>query len=246
MKSRLYFLLGFLLLINSCKEADFMSYQDIDRLQFGPDNPALIYRSDYETNWKFRDTTKTYSFYFDMYTLGKVTDYDRPYKLVQVQEPNVDNAIPGVHYQAFDAPKSEELYVVKAGQSHIRVPIVFFRDASLAEKPFILSIQIGANEHFDLGPATNVWRKATVADRLLQPTAWNASATTYYWGKYSTVKHQFMIDATGQQWDQDMMSSLAYDETTYYRAVLKRALADYNNEYPDPLEDEFGDLVVFP
>lgn len=254
MKRIIYIAISIVLLINACKEADFQQYVDKDRLQFGPNQPDLIYRSDYETNWKFQDTTKSYSFYFeeedvtvdtlyfDLYTLGRVTDYDRPYRLIQVQEPGIDNAVAGTHYQAFDDAKSQDLYVVKAGQSHIRVPLVFLRDPSLKEKPYLLSIRLQPNEHFDLGPTTNIWRKATVVDRLLRPTAW----TNSYWGVYSLTKHQFMIDATGQKWDQEMMENLAYDETTYYRAVLKQALAEYNNEHNTPLTDEDGNEVIFP
>lgn len=258
MKLNILVFLGFLTIVSSCKEAEFMEYQDEDRIQFGPNNPDLIYRSDYETQWKFQDTTKGYSFYFekeevtvdtlffDLYTLGRVVDYDRPYKLVQTEEEGVKNAKAGIHYQAFDAPESKELYVVEAGKAHVRVPIVLFRDESLKDDPYILSFKIQENEHFKLGAATNTWRKATVADKLIQPPAWDAIGTQYYWGAYSTVKHQFMIDASGLEWDQEVMASLAYDETTYFRAVFKKALTDYNSSHSEPLRDENNQLVVFP
>ena len=258
-KQHIYILFGLLMTMLSCKKASFIDYQDVDRLQFGPPDPEKIYWSDYEKTWKWADTTKSYSFYFeapkivqdtlyfDLYTLGQIADFDRPFKLVQKAVAGAENAVAGKHYLAFDNEKAKSLYVVKAGQSHLRVPIVLLRDASLKEKPYTLYLELAPNEHFQPGPSTNIWRKAIIADRLLQPSAWTDDAARYYWGKYSTVKHQFMIDATDLLWDQSMMENLAYDETNYYKAELKKALADYNAKHPgNPLTDEFNELVIFP
>lgn len=253
------FLLGVLCSLFSCKEAEFMPYKDVDRIQFGPMDPAKIYWSDYEKIWKLSDTAKAYSFYteeatklvdtvyFRIYTLGKVQNYDRAFKLMQSLVKDVDNAVPNKHYQAFDDSKGEQLYVVKAGQSYMRVPVVLLRDASLKSKPYTLQFEVVANEHFQQGAPTNTWRRVLVGDLLLQPAAWDDYATKYFWGKYSRVKHEFMIEVTGLKWDQEMMSKLEFDQSKHFGTELKKELALYNNAHlGEPKVDEFGDLIVFP
>jgi len=256
---KLYFIIFLISLFYSCKKTEYLSYSDIDRIQFGPSDPLLIYRSDYETVWKYKDTLKSYSFYydsesirqdtlyFDIYTLGMVANYDRSYTLRQTIVESDNNAQPNIHYQSFDDPKSEKIYVIKAGQVHAKVPVILYRDPTLKEKEYILNIEIVENQNFSLGPITNVWRKVIISDRLTRPTAWTDSAVKYWWGKYSAVKHQFMIEVTHQKWDQEMMSSLAQDESSYWLTELKKALADYNNAHSNtPLLDEDQELVVFP
>src|SRR5690606_13927682 len=109
--------------------------------------------------------------------------------------------------------------------------------------------RVAANEHFLTGEPTNLWRKVEFTDRLSQPASWDAWMTQYRLGNYSTVKHQFMIQETGQLWDQDFIASLMSDLALlgYWTSVIKVALIDYNNQNPNNLlTDEFGELVVVP
>lgn len=251
----------FLLLISSyillsCKQDEYKLFNDVGRIQFGPQIGDL-----YETNRQLSDTSKSHTFfyesnelvkdtvYFNIYTVGGVTNFDRPYKLVQEQVQNVSNAVPNVHYQAFDHPNSAGLYVIKANSVHAMVPVVLLRDPSLSNETVTLKFNLVANDHFQLGERTKLWRKLTFTDRLTKPDAWDNSMTQYYLGKYSIVKHQFMIDVTGEKWDQDMLAQVRVqsDLINYYKTLFFMALIDYNNEHPsDHLRDEDGELVVFP
>lgn len=238
----------------SCKKDQYYLYNDIARIQFGPDI-SLIYNA----NSALADTLKPFTFYydtpdvtqdtvfFDIYAIGGISKTDRTYTLQQEQLPNTNNAVPGKHYVAFDDPKVSKLYVIKAGTVHAKVPVILLRDASLKTTTPILKLNVIADGSFQLGEKKNLWRKVQMTDRLSRPAAWSDSYSTYYYGAYSVVKHAFMIDITGKKWDQTFMSTVALDEQAYYLTVIKTALINYNNAHPgNPLKDENGQLIIFP
>ena len=158
------------------------------------------------------------------------------------------NAVPGVDYKAFTDASVNSKYVIKAGERNTLVPIVLLRSATLKTATVTLIIKVAANDDFQLGETTNIWRKVTSTDRLSKPAAWTSTINIYF-GTYSVVKHQFMIDVTGKKWDQTFLSGVLSDFTQliYYTNVCKTALINYNNAHPgNPLRDETGALVVFP
>lgn len=241
---------------SACRQDQYYLFNDEARLQFGPD-PSRIY----QTSYNLADTLKPYTFYyegeevlqdtvfFDIYAIGGTTPSDRSFTLEQEILPSVENAVPNQHYKAFDNPEVSRHYVIKANQVHAAVPIVVLRNPSLKETTVSLKLKIIADDNFLEGERSNLWRKVVLTDRLSQPAAWNASAVQYYYGKYSVTKHAFMIEATGEKWDQEFMSGLTSDYALlqYWIGVLKIALVNYNNANPDtPLTDEFEELVVFP
>lgn len=237
----------------ACKKNGYMQFNDTDRLQFGP-TPKFFYDSTKD----LADTLKRSTFYyyntdiitdtvrFDLYAIGSLSKHDRSFTLGQIQSPGANNAIPGVHYKAFSDPEVQKLYVLKAGQHHCEVPIILLRDASLKTSNVTLKFQIVANENFQLGEASKLWRKIEFADLLVQPTNWKNFSSL---GKYSMIKHKFLIDSTGQKWDQAFVTVTGTDTAllNYWINLAKIALNNYNMAYPDkPLKDEFGDAVVFP
>jgi len=256
MKNLKYILMAtVLLLLYSCKE-EYYLYNDIKRLQFGPDISRI-----YTPSYNLADSLKSYTFYyenstkqqdtlfFDIYAIGGVSNTDRSFKLEQVTVPGAENAVAGKHYKAFNDASLTSKYVIKAGAVHAKVPVVMLRDASLKTTTVTLKFQIAQNENFSAGEISNIWRKAVFTDRLSQPTAWNASMSQYYFGKYSVVKHSFFIEKTGQKWDNDFIVSITADYAllSYWKGVAKLALIEYNAQHPgNPITDEFGELVVIP
>jgi hypothetical protein len=187
--------------------------------------------------------------FFDIYAIGGVSKEDRSFTLEQILLPNVTNAQAGKHYVAFNDAKATKNFVIKAGTVHTKVPIILLRNVDLKSNTYILKFKVVADKSFKTGEINNLWRKIAFTDRLSQPAAWNASAVQYYYGKYSVVKHQFMIQSTGEKWDQDFMASLPseYALLQYWIGVLKINLIDYNSKNPgNPLKDENGQLVIFP
>ena len=104
-------------------------------------------------------------------------------------------------------------------------------------------MKVAANSDFQLGEVNNLWRKIIFTDRLSKPANWG------FVGDYSVVKHQFMIETTGQKWDQDFFLEILpeYGLLQFWVGTLKTNLINYNNAHPgNPLRDENGDLVIFP
>jgi len=255
MKKLRYIPVLLFLMATSCVD-EYSKYEGENYIQFGPELSRI-----YSTSYNYTDTTKLYSFYyfpasrvqdtvyFDVYAIGEVTLADRPFTLEQEMVANVENAVSGTHFKAFNDASVSGKYVIKAGTSNTRVPIVLLRNSTLKQKEVVLKFKVVENQNFKPGEKALTWRKIIYSDKLSQPAAWNASAIQYYWGKYSTVKHAFMIEKTGEKWDQDFMVGLPsnYALLTYWRTKLKTILAEYNAANPgNLLKDEFGEVVTFP
>jgi len=253
MKKNKYFMVALLLLTwAACKKEDYKMFTDVARIQFGPDVTRI-----YQTSFNLADTTKDFTFvyndptnkqdtvWFDIYAIGGISTKDRIFKLQQVADSTgALNAVPGVDYKAFTDASVNSKYVIKAGERNTLVPIVLLRSATLKTATVTLIIKVAANDDFQLGETTNIWRKVTSTDRLSKPTNWSSA-----FGTYSVVKHQFMINATGKKWDQAFFAAMLSDYTLmlYYTNVCKTALINYNNaNLSNPLRDETGALVVFP
>nr|WP_121270880.1 DUF4843 domain-containing protein [Pedobacter schmidteae] len=247
-------LMVFAALFISCKNDKYLLYEGAARIQFGPERSKI-----YQSSYNLADTLKPYSFaytdaaqdtvFFDIYAIGKVSAKDRNFKLEQIRTNGLEDAIPGTHYQDFANSSIAGKYKIKAGESHARVPIVLLRDPSLKTKTVTLKINIADNEEFKVGEPEYTWRKIELTDRLSQPAAWTAFLTSSYFGKYSVVKHRFMIEQTGERWDQDFITIVKNNATSlvYWQGVLKTALTNYNNAHPtSPLMDEFKELVIIP
>ncbi|WP_443936574.1 DUF4843 domain-containing protein [Pedobacter sp. MW01-1-1] len=255
---KLLFLSASLLVLSlySCKKDQFYLYNDTARIQFGPE-PNRIYTATYN----LADTLKPYTFFyedasvkedtvfFDIYAIGGVSEKDRSFSLEQEQVVNANNPVGGQQYLDFKDPRATKNFVIKAGSVHTKVPIILLRHPSLKTNTYVLKFKVVDDENFKIGEKSNIWRKVEFTDRLSQPAAWNASATQYYYGKYSVTKHQFMIDYTGQKWDQEFMSSIGaeYALMQFWIGTLKIGLTSYNAQHPgNPLKDENGELVLFP
>lgn len=248
--------LSMLLALASCKKDQYYLYDDVSRIQFGPEIARI-----YQPTYNLADTLKAFTFYyedaaltedtvfFDIYAIGGVAKQERSFTLEQEQVSNAVNAEPGIDYVAFNDPRLTRNFVIKAGEVHTRVPVILLRNTGLKTKTVTLKLKVAVNENFQLGERSNLWRKIVFTDRLSQPSAWDANSTRYYYGNYSVAKHQFMIETTGLKWDQDFMVALPSDYALlqYYLGVLKTALIDYNKAHPgNPLKDESGEMVIFP
>ena len=240
----------------SCNDNNLKTYDGDAYIQFGPVETSIYYASS-----NLRDTTKNYTFYyenasvtqdtvfFDIYAIGGISTQDRSFTLKQEDVAGATNAVAGEDYIPFDNELVKKNYVIKAGTVHTLVPIVLLRNATLKSTTPTLKIVIAADENFKLGEKTNIWRKVIFTDRLSKPNSWSDNVSRYYFGTYSVVKHAFMIQETGQKWDNDYIAALIsdYSLTMYYISVLKTALVEYNNAHPDnPLTDENGVLVALP
>lgn len=246
----------------SCSTNDLMTYQGDSYIQFGPD-PSLAGKTSklYQTSFNYDDTLRTYTFvyepaevtqdtvFFDIFALGGPSHTDRSFSLQQQMVGGVLNAVAGEDYIPFDDAQLKNMYVIRAGAVHTSTPIVMLRSKHLQDTVVTLKINVVSNENFKVGDSTLVWRKLTFTDELMRPNNWTATVSKYYFGTYSTVKHRFMVEKTGEKWDEEFLAEILknYSLLTYYRLILKKALIEYNTAHPEhPLKDESGTLVTYP
>lgn len=213
-----------------CRE-EFMLYDDYQaRLNFDlsrmdAENRTVEHFTFVFTNTEVRQDTM----WIGVKTMGYTSDEDRPFSLEQMDANEVDtdfegtalNAIPGVHYIAFDHPSLRGYYRIPAGQAYVRIPVVFLRDASLTQEERMLFFRIREDGIWQQGIPEYRIRRTGVSDKLTEPVRWQNIA--FYFGEYGPVKHRFLIDITGQKWDDEFINSF-YSFFTGDRTYLEYLL----------------------
>lgn len=246
----------------SCSEDKGRFYDAASYIQFGPENTRL----NYNPNNNFSDTLKEHTLFylpdtekegvihFDLYATGKPVSYDRRVKLEQIQVEGAENAIPGVHYKAFDSEEMATVYTIKKDSTHLWLPIVMLRDQSLRSKDVTLEFRVVTNDQFISGDRRLTWRRLIFSDRLARPISWTEDVTTYYFGKFSMVKYKWMMDLSDINFDDAFIKKIAADPTAIdaWCGFFKTELIKENKrrEEAEPKEemfrDEDGELIVFP
>ena len=147
-------------------------------------------------------------------TIGKVKNFDRPVTLTQVQGDGL-NAVAGTHFVPFNDQSLSAEYVIPAGKTTVELPIVLKRDASMLTDRVLVEFTLTANSHFTpgfVGPQTvQIW----VTDQLDRPSYWPTASDATLNKKiatYDPVLHQFLIDATGNKWDNEYIGTLGLYE----------------------------------
>lgn len=179
--------------------------------------------------------------WIDVRTTGFVVDYDRPIKLKQVDFNDEDEqevegeellqAESGIHYVPFDSPEVASLYYMPAGKNQTLLPLIVKRDVSLKETRRYLKIELEENEHFSESYIKNRGWIVELSDVLTKPSTWNGAIWYYFAGDYGKVKHQFMIDVSGD----------IIDEAYFYKLLnpLDMAYTQYlSTFYSNKLREE--------
>lgn len=197
-------------------------------------------------------------------TIGQLSQADREITFEQIQTSGT-NAINGTHYVAFSDPTVKIHYKVPGGVATAKVPVILKRDATLKTTSVELYFKITENDNFKVvNPKRNRF-KIIFTDKLSKPSNWAYYATAIF-GVYGVVKHQFMIDQTGNKWDDDYLynvmgftssstssggSNSNYDSgfANYVRTSLINKLQQVNAARTaqglDVLKESDGTLVAF-
>jgi hypothetical protein len=249
MKKIIYLIIIVLAVTTGCSEVDYLLFSGMNRVQMNDTttvNRTFVY---YAAN-VVEDTV-----YIQVNTIGNLSDQNREVKLVQVPEYNYTyvrdpqtgevtetiatekpyKAESGVHYQSFDNAELKKLWVVKANANTAKIPIVLLRDASLKSNSYRLRVELAESDDFGLGETKARGVTILFSDRLERFYSWrvdNYQASAYNsFGKYSTVKHQFMIDVTGEVIDEAWYQLIvAIQANNHYKNLFKEALSNFNND----------------
>ncbi|QEH42484.1 DUF4843 domain-containing protein [Chitinophaga sp. XS-30] len=268
-------LIGVALAVTSgCRKAEHLVYSDIARVQL-KDTATVSKTFIYADAAVTTDTV-----FIEVNTIGGITDHDRPVKLVQITEYEetyvrdpVTNQItdtliterpfkaePGVHYKDLGDPSLAPMMVVKAHDVKAMVPVILLRDASLKDNSHRLRLQLAANEEFGIGEVKATEVTIVFSDRLERFYSWRVDSYLApafgTFGRYSTGKHQFMVDVLNEAIDEKWyQAALNAGALANYANLLKQALNTFNND-PDniasgkaPLresDDPSSSAVTFP
>jgi len=245
------------LALTSCEKDLEVYSEDTCRLNFyyeGVSNAASLESTLTETHYSFvygGQHLETDTVWLPMQTMGFVADEQRSISLEQIDNTGstLPKAVAGQHYVALDQLAS--FYVVPAGTARTQVPVVLLKDASLDEQEYLLTLRIKSNEWFENGYEAYQTRKIYISNTLSEPAAWYQTYCHYYFGTYGPVKHQFLIDETGEKWDDDYINTLMEGDSgyiSYLAEKMARRLAEVNAQRTaqglDPLTEADGTIVT--
>lgn len=218
---------GMLCFCSACEEALPLFETEQDRLNFPVEDrqevPDVLRKTFvYDPQDLIRDTI-----YVTVNSMGFVRDYDRVVRLeqVEVKPDSVFNAIPGVHYVAFDDPEMKGGFVLPAGKVSAKIPIIALRDKSIRDTVTILRLRIVGNEYFEPGDRQRIEQTVEIGDQLMQPKNWALL------GGYGRVKHRFLIETfPGFRFDEETFDLFRadYQFGMWIRSKAINALAREN------------------
>lgn len=181
-------------------------------------------------------------------SVGFVKDYDRAFRIRQIEIDTVGNdrvnAVSGVHYKPID----EKLCIIPAGEAIATLPVVLLNDPSLEEQDVILRLQLLDNNEFNINIPDSSWRDIRISNTVVKPANWDKFE--YYFGKYGIEKHRFLIQSTGQRWDEEFIDAFDYNMYRYYIQKAWADLAEENARREEagegPLTEKDGTVVSYP
>ena len=251
--------------LTSCT-ADLMHYEGSNMVRFSGD-AEVVYSFAYYSENKVEDVID-----INVRTVGEVVDYPRTVRFEQLrkewkytydpQDANkvidstyVDMEFPaeeGKHFQIQNAERNQ--FVIPAGASGYVLKILLRRsDEGLKQTARKLHLKLVPNEDFGIMSDVASLKKITISDKLEKPRRWKGYYCDYYLGNWSEVKHRFMINVTGQKWDDDFIRNYVNNFEGaallgFYLTKIKKALEEYNANPSNnpPLKDENGKEVVLP
>ena len=178
--------------------------------------------------------------YLPVQVSGKLSSTARNVSLIADDN---STALPNVHYKLLS-------YTIEPNQNSARLPIVIYRTQDLKTNQVLLKLRLVQNESFKLFKENTFdsTYNFLINDVLSRPSEWGTNSNSqyfFYFGAYSRVKYQLIINATGKF---DFINPpLVSGEWYFYKAQARNALIAYNNSNPgNPLRDENGALVTFP
>ncbi|MDN5284236.1 MAG: hypothetical protein JWR38_510 [Mucilaginibacter sp.] len=216
---------------SSCKKDSPATYSGKQYLEFYYTNDVKAVTTEYSTYF-YKDASIKYdTVLFHVRAVGTVpskTSYMNFKAFADTLAiPAYPDAVAGTHYVPFDNANLKLLWKMEAGKFEAYVPIITIRNPSLKTSTYQLHFKITASDDFLPGSALHTEGIVYISDRLSQPSNWTAS---FWLGTYGPVKHQFMIDQSGQRWDADFITAIGTNASlqAYYLFKFSQALKTLN------------------
>ena len=213
---------------------------------------GAVYESvDYNYSYAYEEGSIT--FYAQL--VGMPVDHDRTFRLEAF----------GADSASVAPTVRSEVYVIPAGATSGTYKL-YFNTQNLPSPDLFtttdgtISFRMVPNNDFAVGNENYQQFRVVLKNYLAKPSNWDTAnyprvALSKYFGTYSRVKYQFMIEHLGLiDFEINYNAQTSYDETTnvvsaayavYLQQVMQRALNEYNSSHDEPLTDEFGLPVTF-
>ena len=244
----------FFLLLCACSHEDVPTY-DTSRtgLDIWVGNAGGVVYESTTYNYSYAYEEGTVTFYAQI--SGMPADHDRTFRI----EPfGGDSAL------MINTVRTED-YVIPAGQIGGTYKVYFntqkLTDPLLfTETDGTINFRVKPTDDFDLGTENHQQFTVVLKNYLAKPDNWDAAnfpriPLSKYFGTYSRVKYQFMIQILGLiDFEINYNTQTAYDEelnvvssvyAIHLQQLMQRALAEYNATHDTPLTDEYGNPVMF-
>jgi hypothetical protein len=246
MKNIIYIIL--LVIISSCAKEKIMFNNDISRLEFVKNEKithSFVNKFSFKKIKIKNKEVDVDTVFIEIRTVGSVPPKDRAISIEQITEKdekgkNLKNtAESGKHYIAFDDPELKKLFVIKAGKTTAKIPIVLIRHPDLQEVFYRLKIKIKENANFKLAEQKTSEQLIIFSDFYIQPTAWfeDGYIEDEFFGPYGQEKHKFMTKTLGFKIDNEFFQNLLSPESPTIEEVIK------SKEIIE--DDEYGDYVQY-
>jgi hypothetical protein len=174
-------------------------------------------------------TAITDTIWLKVETIGPLFNEEREITIAQ-ENTGINDAVAGTHYVAFNDVAVKKYYFMPANKSLDSIPVILKRDASLKSKSVNLLICIKTNNDFNLVSPEKSSLKIVFTDQLARPNRWAYYCSAYF-GDYGPVKHQWLIEQTGNKWDDDYLSNVLgfTSSSTYENGTNSNYDAGYCN-----------------
>lgn len=250
-----------LITLLSCTYKDVPTYDTTEtRLNIWVGTAAGVVYESTTYNYSYAYEEGSVTFYAQI--TGMPVDYDRTFHL-EVFGNDANAVAPTVRYEDFVIPAG-----AIGGTYALHLNTQLLPDANLfSESDGVVEFRVVPDEQFALGTEDHQAFTVIVKNYLAKPDNWDTVPTrndmliyfpiSKYFGSYSRVKYQFMIEHLGLI-DFQIRSSMgaipAYDEETntisaayavQLQQVMQQALREYNETHDTPLTDEYGERVTF-
>lgn len=204
-------------------------------------------------NYSYAYEEESVTFYAQI--SGVPVGYDRTFALEPYGE-QCELVAPTIRSEVYTLPAGavSGTYKVHFNSQLLPSPDLF------TEEDGSISFRVAPGSEFQLGAENRQTFTVTLRNRLAKPDNWDAAnypqvPLSKYFGLYSRVKYQFMIETLGLiDFKISYFASTAIDEATntvspayavYLQQLVQEKLDAYNAAHETPLTDERGERVTF-
>ena len=187
------------------------------------DNIVAQHGEDYNlTNYSFyyEEMVPRDTLWFRVGTMGFLSDRPRILALRQIiVNDTLDNAEAGVDYGAFDSPEYKSFYQVPANTDTLSIPVILLNNEALENKTVTLCFGFADNGVFEPGYEEFAIRIIHFTAKADRPSGWMDGLL----GTWGPVKHQLIIEWTGEKWDNEYIKK-KYEEDYPYLEYMNQWL----------------------